>query len=270
MIPVVNDIDNLDMLYQCMTQYGFCYIPIDQNKIALTNNLVNLSKDFFDLNNETKNMYLMNKDGIGYIHKNRHSVKNNITEIKEQISIRPNEISLGEKYDLILHQYYESICSIANKIFINLLKCIGFTEEIYTEFFNTLTLLHYKQDESSLGNDLGIRQHTDWGLVTILWTDNDGLQLKINDEWINVPTLKDYFVINVGDMLEILSGGKYKSTIHRVIVKDEKYSIALFFEPSLSTIIKPLELNDNYKEISFGDYLNQKINESYTETYNLE
>lgn len=267
MIPVVDDIDNLELLYDCITKYGFCYVPIGLERISLVENILQIEKEFFDLDDDTKNMYKMNKDGIGYIPKNRYSKTNNITEIKEQITIRPGEIVLGHGHDQTINKYYESIYALAKKIFQNLLKCIGVDYNEYNDFFNTLTLLHYKKDNNLSDNDLGIREHTDWGYMTVLWTDNDGLQIEVNDEWTNVPTLKDHFIINIGDMLEVLSDGKYKSTLHRVIISQnrqiEKYSAALFFEPSLSTIIK-----GSNKEISFEDYINEKINESYAETNN--
>lgn len=270
MIPIVSNINDLEKLSEMIMKCGFCYVPIDKDKIELIKTTYNLSKEFFQQDNSVKNKYLMDKNGLGYIHKNRYSTKNNITEIKEQISLRPTEIDLGEKYNNKLNEYYKYVSSLAQKIFMNLLKQNQIKEEPYNESYNTLTLLHYKKDDES-DNYLGIRQHTDWGYITVLWTDNSGLQIKIKDnsEWMDVPVLENHFIINVGDMLEVLSCGKYKSTMHRVQVKEEKYSMALFFEPSLSTIVKPKITNDGYKEVRFSQYIDKKLNESYTETYGI-
>ena len=63
-------------------------------------------------------------------------------------------------------------------------------------------------------------------------------------------------------MLEILSGGEYKSTLHRVLTINEKYSLAFFFEPNMDCIISPYNCNDLYKPIKFSEYFGQKISES--------
>ena len=206
---------------------------------------------------------------LGFIPKNRYSKSANITEIKEQVSYRPNEININEKYNCQFDKYHSLMSTIAKQIFDNLLKCLNIQNN-YNESFNTLTLLHYKKDNEMKVDikTFGIRPHTDWGYITILWTNNDGLQIKNNNEWIDVPTIPNHFIINIGDMFEILSNGKFKSTVHQVTVKNEKYSMAFFYEPSLDTIIKPNEPNDKYPEISFNDYLQKKLNESYMETYN--
>ena len=235
--------------------------------INFINDTYDIVKEYFNEDDQFKNNHLMNKDGIGYIPKNRYSKSKNITEIKEQLSFRPSELNINQKYDNNFNKYHLFMSFIAKQIFVNLLKCMNITYD-FINTFNTLTILHYKKDDD-ITTDLGIRSHTDWGYLTILWTDNDGLQIKNNDGvWIDVPVLPNHFIINIGDMLEILSSGKLKSTIHRVIVKKEKYSMAYFYEPSLDTIIKPCTPTNKYNEISFKDYLDKKLNESYNETYN--
>lgn len=69
-----------------------------------------------------------------------------------------------------------------------------------------------------------------------------------------------HFIVNIGNMLQILSGNQYKSTEHQVIVKKEKYSIALFFEPKIYEEIIPIDISgDVQKPIKCIDYLEQHI-----------
>jgi isopenicillin N synthase-like dioxygenase len=63
----------------------------------------------------------------------------------------------------------------------------------------------------------GVAEHTDYGLVTILAHDGTpGLEVRSRGGWIEVPAVDDTFVVNLGDMLERMTGGRYLSTPHRV------------------------------------------------------
>ena len=59
----------------------------------------------------------------------------------------------------------------------------------------------------------GVAEHTDYGLLTLLAQDgNDGLEVRGPDGWIPVPGDADVLVVNLGDMLERMTGGRYRST----------------------------------------------------------
>jgi isopenicillin N synthase-like dioxygenase len=90
---------------------------------------------------------------------------------------------------------------------------------------------------------MGLNPHSDSGGLTILLQANEveGLQIRIDGLWIPVKPLPDAFIINVGDMLEIMTNGIYRSIEHRAIVnsKKERLSLATFYGPGVEGNIGP-------------------------------
>lgn len=83
---------------------------------------------------------------------------------------------------------------------------------------------------------LGITPHTDPGVVTVLLQNQiPGLQVRHQDEWVDVDPVPGGLIINVGDFLQIASNGKYTSVQHRVLAngnKNPRISIVEFFNLS--------------------------------------
>jgi isopenicillin N synthase-like dioxygenase len=90
----------------------------------------------------------------------------------------------------------------------------------------------------------GVGEHTDYGYLTILWQDAvGGLQVRTDDGWIDAPPIPGTFVCNIGDMLDRITGGRYRSLPHRVAVNTsgrDRLSIPLFFDPDFATRIEPV------------------------------
>ncbi|TVU16049.1 hypothetical protein EJB05_39596 [Eragrostis curvula] len=90
----------------------------------------------------------------------------------------------------------------------------------------------------------GLPKHTDPNAITILLQDPKvaGLQvLKDGDQWIAVNPRANALVINLGDQLQALSNGAYKSVWHRAVVNaaQERMSVASFLCPCNSAVISP-------------------------------
>ena len=80
----------------------------------------------------------------------------------------------------------------------------------------------------------GVGEHTDYGLLTILRQDDTGgLQVKSRSGWMDAPPIPGSFVCNIGDMLDRLTRGMYRSTPHRVLnmSKRSRLSFPFFFDP---------------------------------------
>ncbi|KAJ8500112.1 hypothetical protein OPV22_010664 [Ensete ventricosum] len=89
----------------------------------------------------------------------------------------------------------------------------------------------------------GLRAHTDAGGIILLFQDDlvSGLQLLKDGQWIDVPPMRHSIVVNLGDQLEVITNGKYKSVLHRVVAQRDgnRMSIASFYNPSSDAVIFP-------------------------------
>ncbi|KAK3005860.1 hypothetical protein RJ639_015845, partial [Escallonia herrerae] len=114
----------------------------------------------------------------------------------------------------------------------------------------------------------GLRAHTDAGGIILLFQDDkvSGLQLLKDGEWVDVPPMRHSIVINLGDQLEVITNGKYKSVLHRVIAQTDgnRMSIASFYNPGNDAVIYPApalvekeaeEKNEVYPKFVFDDYM---------------
>lgn len=111
---------------------------------------------------------------------------------------------------------------------------------------------------------VGLSPHTDRMGLTLLLQANDvqGLQIRKDGKWVAINALDGAFIVNVGDTLEILSNGRYKSIEHRAMVHPtrERMSAALFHAVCPDATVGPLpELVKNdgearYSSISFVDF----------------
>ncbi|KAJ0961748.1 hypothetical protein J5N97_029576 [Dioscorea zingiberensis] len=111
---------------------------------------------------------------------------------------------------------------------------------------------------------LGLSPHSDAVGLTLLLQVNQiqGLQIKKNGGWMPIKPLPGAFIVNIGDILEILSNGKYKSIEHRAVInpKNERMSIAAFHNPRFDVPIGPIpelmgESEELYKTICSLDYM---------------
>ncbi|XP_073312280.1 1-aminocyclopropane-1-carboxylate oxidase [Primulina huaijiensis] len=112
----------------------------------------------------------------------------------------------------------------------------------------------------------GLRAHTDAGGIILLFQDDKvrGLQLLKDGEWVDVPPMRHSIVVNIGDQLEVITNGKYKSVMHRVIAQTDgtRMSIASFYNPGSDAVIYPAralvekeEKKDLYPKFVFEDYM---------------
>ncbi len=108
-------------------------------------------------------------------------------------------------------------------------------------------LFNYPSQPVPEGLDVqwGVGEHTDYGLLTILHQDEvGGLAVHTPGGWIDAPPIAGSFVCNIGDMLDRMTGGLYKSTPHRVKRNTsgrDRLSFPLFFDPNFEARVQRIE-----------------------------
>jgi len=104
-------------------------------------------------------------------------------------------------------------------------------------------IFNYPAPAHSLVGEWGVGEHTDYGLLTMLLQDaNGGLEVKSNGRWIDAPPLPGTFVCNIGDMLDRMTRGLYRSNPHRVraSARNDRLSFPLFFDPNFFAAVAPI------------------------------
>lgn len=115
-------------------------------------------------------------------------------------------------------------------------------------------IFHYPASAPEQG--WGVGEHTDYGLLTLLAQDDiGGLEVKTPDGWIAAPPIPGALVCNIGDMLDRLTGGVYRSTPHRVLNASgrSRLSFPFFFDPGFDACIVPLPDHAQYVHDDSGE-----------------
>lgn len=168
-------------------------------------------------------------------------------EDKRDLSIWPKTPS---DYTEVTSEYARQLRGLASKILSSLSLCLGLEEgrlekEVggLEELLLQMKINYYpKCPQPELA--LGVEAHTDVSALTfILHNMVPGLQLFYQDKWVTAKCVPNSIIMHIGDTIEILSNGKFKSILHRGLVNKEKVRIswAVFCEPPKDKIIlKPL------------------------------
>jgi isopenicillin N synthase-like dioxygenase len=129
----------------------------------------------------------------------------------------------------------------------------------------------------------GVAEHSDYGLLTLLAHDGKaGLEVKVGGAWIDTPHDPSLIVCNLGDMLDRLTAGRYRSTPHRARnhAAEDRYSLPFFLDPGWEAVIEAIDLDDGWTaptdadlrwdradlrdlEGTYGDWLTAKVSKVF-------
>ena len=191
----------------------------------------------------------------------------------------------------IVLDYMDAMTALGRRVMETMALSLGlevhFFSRLYTEeplilfrIFNYPSLAGRSPSAWSVG------EHTDYGLLTMLLQDDSGgLEVKSPTGWIEAPPVPSSFVCNIGDMLERMTGGLYRSTPHRVrnVGSRDRLSFPFFFDPNWDAKIGALHNIDTSRvaennaaarsdgtsvhafDGTYGDYIISKVSHVFPE-----
>eukprot|EP01120_Amphizonella_sp_Union-15-10_P013672 TRINITY_DN63_c0_g1_i1.p1 TRINITY_DN63_c0_g1~~TRINITY_DN63_c0_g1_i1.p1 ORF type:complete len:341 (+),score=57.75 TRINITY_DN63_c0_g1_i1:81-1103(+) len=275
----------------CRT-WGFFYITGHGVSEELQKNLETLSATFFSQDLEKKNQIKMSLGGKAW--RGFFPVGNELTSGKPDLK---EGLYLGSELEsdhpmvqrgIPLHgknqfpqipffketilEYLKSMENLAHALMSGISLSLGLPS---TFFFDRYTweplqlfrIFNYPPQKNKSIESWGVGEHTDYGILTILKQDSvGGLQVKSKEGWIDAPPLEGTFVCNIGDMLDCMTRGLYRSTPHRVKNGSDnpRLSFPYFFDPNWYAEVKPIE---NLEVVDFYDDRDERWDKASVRTF---
>ena len=181
-------------------------------------------------------------------------------------------------------EYMDAMTGLGHALMRGIAMSLGLDELYFADRYTgdpliLFRIFNYPAQPAATG--WGVGEHTDYGLLTILKQDEaGGLQVKSQSRWIEADPIPESFVCNIGDMLDRLTGGVYRSTPHRVRNASgrDRLSFPFFFDPNFNAEVEPLPLDaklvddrdERWDRASvhefrgiYGDYLLDKVSKVF-------
>ncbi|WP_285412791.1 2-oxoglutarate and iron-dependent oxygenase domain-containing protein [Variovorax sp. efr-133-TYG-130] len=252
--------------------HGFFYVTGHGVDPALVRRLEDLSHRFFDLPEETKMQWRMALGGRawrgyfplgGELTSGRPDWKEGLylgTELPATHPLvqaktpvhGPNLFPDVPGFRETILDYMAAVTQLGHRLMEGIALSLGLPAGYFAERYTgdpliLLRLFNYPSQPVPEGLDVqwGVGEHTDYGLLTILHQDHiGGLAVHTPGGWIDAPPVAGSFVCNIGDMLDRMTGGLYKSTPHRVkrnTSGHDRLSFPLFFDPNFEARVQRIE-----------------------------
>ena len=286
--------------------HGFFYVVGHDVDESLGQRLETLSRAFFDLPDTTKARYAMAHGGRawrgwfplgGELTSGRPDWKEGLylgdelpdthPRVRAGVPLHGRNLIPGDDvlpgFRATILEWIAQVTRLGHRVMTAIAASLALPEDYFARRYTATPLIlfrifQYPSRAVPPGLDVreGVGEHTDYGLLTLLRQDAvGGLQVKAPAGWIDAPPLPASFVCNIGDMLDRMTGGLYRSTPHRVRLNTsgrDRLSFPLFFDPDLDARIEPIrtpEIDDRATrwdgasvhafDGTYGDYLLGKI-----------
>jgi len=153
----------------------------------------------------------------------------------------------------IIGEWDAAMSRVARTLLGHWAASLGSAPDVFEDAFAEApaTLIKIIRYPERAASTQGVGAHRDSGVLTLLLAEpgTQGLQVRRDraggpdDGWVDVPPLDGAFIVNIGELLEVATGGYLRATEHRVSLRaGERISVPYFFNPRLDAQIPVLQL----------------------------
>ena len=289
-----------DQVRKACTGMGFFYIINHQVPDSITEALANTSRDFFHQSVAEKNKVSFDHQIEGYQGLNQEQInKTESIDVFEKLKItyRPSMEPISKLNGSPTSGYEEfpwertasvpQLATAVKDVFSarlvlarQLLRIIALALDLPEIYFHakvaepqaavTLNYYPHREQGEEKVEPAGLGSHTDFSLITLLWQDEaGGLQiLSPEGEWIRAKPIPGSLVCNVGDMMTMITNGKFISDIHRAKTEGTQERVSIPFFIGLGRNVKievvetcnePNRAKEIYEGVTAGDWLRKRV-----------
>lgn len=271
----------LEQLQYISREIGFFYLVGHGISAERSQQIQNITQSFFALDQADKDAIAMihSPHFRGYSRPNTENTRN-VPDFREQIDIGVEKAALpinqtfpiwGQlqgpnqwpqnwpEFKTTITAWQYDLRQVALKLLRALLLSLGQSADALNYLVEgvpneLLKLIHYPRVDQA--NHQGVGPHKDSNILTLLLQDQvGGLQVLSEGDWVDVPFIEDAFVVNIGEILELVTNGYLIANPHRVTspLNVDRYSIAYFLSPQLfAGEISLLDLPEHLSSLAQG------------------
>ena len=153
----------------------------------------------------------------------------------------PDEVLPG--FRATVERFEREMAAVADRLMATMGLALGLVEDHFDRLFgerrmSLIKMIHYPETPTG---EAGVNAHHDAGFLTLLWQrDVEGLQaLNPDGEWIDVPPSREAICVNLGEILQSMTGNYFVATTHRVRVAEGADLVGVLPRPRSADPTRP-------------------------------
>ncbi|PWA68517.1 thebaine 6-O-demethylase [Artemisia annua] len=282
----------LEKLHLACRDWGFFQLINHEVSSSLIEKVKEETQEFFKLPLDEKKKYAQKPgdfQGFGQLFVVSEEQKLDWADVFSMITLpshlrKPHLLpKLPQPFRDTIDEYSKEIEKVALRTLMFISKALKMeVEEIKSLFDDGLQIIriNYYPPCPQPEQVIGLTPHSDGPGITLLLQVNqvDGLEIKKDGNWIPVMPHPNAFIVNIGDIMEMVTNGEYRSIQHRAVVNanKERLSIATFVSPKVDANIGPAtslitpEKPPRFRSVPLSDYLKNRLSKKLDVKGNIE